>query len=299
MEDSTQGRRWILTINNPNQTDEEFEKYIKSLEHFKYAMFQREKGHETGTEHFQVFIIFKIGKRFKTIKNYFPTAHIEKANGSSVQCREYCSKIDTRVSGPYSIGEFAEERSRTDLKTLIELISTGVDNHTIKELFPNLYFKNIDKIERMRMEELAYKYQDVLRDVEVTYIYGDSGIGKTYSILKKHGLRNVYRITDYFRDPWFFYKGQDVVVFEEFRGQFKIYDMLNYLDIYPLLLPARYTNKVACFTKIYITTNIPLEKQYKQVQDDEPDTWQALMRRIHKVYKLDKNGMHEINKTKQ
>ncbi len=75
--------------------------------------------------------------------------------------------------------------------------------------------------------------------------------------------------------------------------------MLNYLDICPLFLPSRYTNKVACFTKIYITTNIPLEKQYKQVQDDEPDTWQALMRRIHKVYKLDKNGMHEINKTKQ
>ena len=76
MEDNTQARRWILTINNPKETDEEMEKYVKELEHFKYVIFQREKGHEKETEHFQMFIVFSISKRFNTIKGYFPTAHI-------------------------------------------------------------------------------------------------------------------------------------------------------------------------------------------------------------------------------
>ncbi len=32
-------------------------------------------------------------------------------------------------------------------------------------------------------------------------------------------------------------KGQDVIVFEEFRSSLKIQDMLNYLDGYPCELP--------------------------------------------------------------
>ncbi len=118
---NAQGRRWLLTINNPQQTDEEIEKYISDLEHFKYAMFQREKGRETGTEHIQLFVIFTIGKRFSTIKNYFPTAHIEQAKGTNVQCRDYCSKKDTRISGPYEIGQFTEERARTDKQGFLQV----------------------------------------------------------------------------------------------------------------------------------------------------------------------------------
>ena len=34
--------------------------------------------------------------------------------------------------------------------------------------------------------------------------------------------------------------------------------MLNYLDIYPLYLPARYTDRVACYHHVYITSNAPL-----------------------------------------
>ena len=42
--------------------------------------------------------------------------------------------------------------------------------------------------------------------------------------------------------------------------------MLNLLDVYPPILPARYSDKVACFTKVYITSNLPLNRQYETVQ---------------------------------
>lgn len=37
----------------------------------------------------------------------------------------------------------------------------------------------------------------------------------------------------------------NTLVFEEFHSQIPIGDMHNYLDIYPLMLPARYNDKVA------------------------------------------------------
>ena len=135
-------KRWFMTYNNPTETDEEFENYLKNLEHFKYATFQREKGANKETEHFQVFLIFTVGKRFQTMKNLFPKCHIEEAKGSNVQCRDYCSKSETRVSGPYEIGEFAEMRGRTDIKNIIELLKNGVDDYTLMELYPSQYFRH-------------------------------------------------------------------------------------------------------------------------------------------------------------
>ena len=66
--------------------------------------------------------------------------------------------------------------------------------------------------------------------------------------------------------------------------------MLNYLDIYPLSLPARYNDRTACYTKVYITSNIPLEKQFMDVQRRRPETWKAFLRRIHRVYEYTADG---------
>ena len=79
------------------------------------------------------------------------------------------------------------------------------------------------------------------------------------------------------------YKGQDVIIFEEFRSSLKIQDMLIYLDGYPIELPCRYANKIACFTKVYIITNIPLSNQYEGTQREYKETWDAFLRRINRV----------------
>ena len=38
----------------------------------------------------------------------------------------------------------------------------------------------------------------------------------------------------------------------------KIDNMLKYLDGHPIELPSRYFNKTACYTRVYIITNIEL-----------------------------------------
>lgn len=66
--------------------------------------------------------------------------------------------------------------------------------------------------------------------------------------------------------------------------------MLNYLDIYPLTLPARYSDRVACYTTVYITSNIPLEEQYQEIQRCKLETWRAFLRRIHVVREYRRDG---------
>ena len=81
-----------------------------------------------------------------------------------------------------------------------------------------------------------------------------------------------------------------MIVFDEYRIQFSITDLLNYTDIYPLHLPARYSNKYACYETVYIISNESLEDLHKSVQKDKPESWKAFLRRISeiRVYNADK-----------
>ena len=141
-----------------------------------------------------------------------------------------------------------------------------------------------------------HKYADIFRKLEVTYIYGTTDKGKTRYVMEKYGYTNVYRITKHDHTAFDGYKGQDVIIFEEFRSSFKIEDMLNYLDGYPLMLPSRYNDKEAAYTKVFITTNWALSEQYKNIQTSHPSTWQAFLRRIQKVYNFDLSKDKPVNK---
>lgn len=52
--------------------------------------------------------------------------------------------------------------------------------------------------------------------------------------------------------------------------------MLQYCDIYPIQLPARYANKFACYETVYIISNWSLEDQYKEVQKDNPGIMESI-----------------------
>ena len=164
------------------------------------------------------------------------------------------------------------------------MIVGGATNAEIMREVPSAMMK-IQHMDAARQTLLAEEYCTKWRDLHVAYIWGKTGVGKTRSIMEKYGYDQVYRINSY-AHPFDNYKGEPVILFDEFRSSLPISDMLKYLEGYPVWLPCRYNDKVACFTSVYIVSNIPLTSQYPNVQIDEPETWSAFCRRFHENYEL-------------
>ena len=230
-------------------------------------------------------------------------AHIEQAYGSVLQNRAYIEKsgvwVDSEkasTSVENSFFEYGVPDEKADsipkMSRLIENIRAGKKTSEIIDDTPNYAFR-IRDIDILRQTLMSEKYTTENRDLNVTYLYGKTGAGKTRSIYQAHDPRGICRITNYRTGRGISfdgYHGQDVLVFEEFNSQIPIEDMLNYLDVYPIFLPARYNDKTACFTQAYITSNLTLFSQYKDVQIYRPETWQAFLRRIHTVVEYHHDG---------
>lgn len=295
MSDPKGCRKWNITINNPLDygfTHQKIKDCIESLKSIKYWAMCDEMG---STLHTHI-IIYRNGQiLFQTLKKLFPPAHIEKMMGTVVENREYLmkdgkwkgtDKEETKLVNTFEeFGTVPEERQgqRNDLTALYDMIKEGKSNYEILEDNPN-YMMQLEKVERCR-EILRYEqFKNIVREMHVEYWFGDPGSGKTSGVYKLYGgYDKVYRVTDN-RNPWDGYKGQDVILFDDFRAcDFDINILLKWLDIYPLELPCRYNNKQACFTHIYFTSNISFDQLYRTVQSEDVSTWNAFCRRFNLI----------------
>lgn len=305
MTKNEQSRKYLLTINNPSDcglTHDKIKALAQSLSPAYFCM--ADEIASTGTHHTHVFLYRPSPIRWYTVKNLFPTAHIDKAYGSAQENRDYIQKggkwSDTdkaETAVPGSFEEFGhmplpQNEKSPEMTALIEDIAAGKTTSQVIRENPKLAFR-VREIDVLRQTLLSEKYAEQNRTVETQYLYGATGTGKTSGIYRQHDPRDIYRVTNYrggrgvsFDD----YHGQDVLVFEEFASQIPIEEMLNFLDIYPLMLPARYSDKVACYTKVYITSNLPLSRQYQTVQQYRPETWKAFLRRIRTFTEYRENG---------
>lgn len=292
---SKSSRKYQLTINNPETHGYTHSHIWEILEQFPslvYCCMCDEIG-ENKTPHTHVYTVFRNGVMFDTLHKRFYGAHIEPAHGTHQENRDYIrkegkwsddQKHETNLPETFEErGEMPPDRvaGKTDSEIIYEMVKDGASNFDILESFPSA-MNRLDKIERARQTLLQEKQKNLFRQLEVSYIYGDTGVGKTRSVMEQYGYQNVYRVTNY-QHPFDGYKGQDVIVFEEFRNSLPAKEMLNYLDGYPLELPCRYSDRQACYTKVFLITNIPIDKQYPNVQVEEPETYQAFLRRIHHV----------------
>lgn len=303
----TQSRKWLITMNLPLEKGYTHERIKYELSTLKSVIYFCISDEIAGKHHTHVYVLASAPIRFSTLKKHFEKAHIEKAYGTSSQNRDYVfkegkwlddKKKETNLQETHEEwGEIPQERqgARNDLTELYELISDGLSNYEILEHKPE-FIAQIERMDKVRQIIQEEQYKEVFRNLEVTYVYGDTGAGKTRSVMA-HGYANVFRITNY-KNPFDQYRAQDVICFEEFDSSLPINQMLLYLDGYPVMLPCRYSDKVACFTKVYILSNIDLRMQYAEVQSTNRETWKAFLRRIHNV-EVYRDGKHETYTTKE
>lgn len=306
MEDRTRSRKWLLTINNPAEHGYSHD-YIKSalasFKAVKYWCMCDEVGGKNNVYHTHLFIMGNNGILFSTVKKKFPKAHIDYCRGLAQENRDYVckegkykgtSKEETNIKDTFEeMGDCPVEKpgQRSDLVDLYDMIKSGMDNYDILENDPT-YMMQLDKIDRCRQIVKEKEFRSRFRELQVEYWSGKTGTGKTKTIMERYGYDEVFRVTSY-RYPFDNYRGQDVIVFEEFFDSLSIQEMLTLLDGYPLDLPCRYNNKTACYTKVYILSNVDLTDQYRDVQIRSAETWNAFLRRIHAVKIFDDHGIKD------
>ena len=162
----------------------------------------------TGTYHTHIILLAPSPIRFSTIKNRFPTAHIEKAYGSAKTNRAYIlkegrwadtDKAETSVSGTFEEwGDLPAEKEEEapEMFKLIQDLRAGKTVMEIIEDNPKLAFR-IREIETLRQAILEEKYSAENRALEVTYLYGASGsmTGKAFAVSPTTVARTAFAST--------------------------------------------------------------------------------------------------------
>ena len=291
---NTQARDWCFTVNNPVQDEQQFMEYLQTVKDLRYVVFQRERAPETGTEHYQGYFEFTQPKWFGGIKRCLSKetigvdAHIEARKGKRSQAREYCMDEETRISPQYyEYGEFIEDGERTDLTDIMHDIENGMSFYDLSKKHGNRFIRVMKWAKEYRQSHLENIYKRTFRKMQVYYIYGSAGCGKTSYVFNKHGYDDVYRTTNYEFGWVDDYNGEKILFLDEFRSSFKISEILDYLDGQPIRIRGRHYNRVACYDTVYIVSNLSLKEQYTNIQQSEPKTWAAFLRRITAVYNFD------------
>lgn len=261
-----------LTINAPLEKGYSHEHIIEIIRrNFKTVIYFCMADEQGTMFHTHIFIVFSSRVRFSMVKRYFSEAHIERCKGSVSDNVNYIKK-----SGKWELDETKQEKKiegtfveygtqppdskgkRHDMSELYQMVLDNMTNAEILAVNQD-YILQIDKLDKVRTTILTERFKETVRlDLEVTYISGATGTGKTRGVLESNGYSNVYRVTDYLH-PFDGYACQSVICFDEFRASLKLKDMLMYCDIYPIELPSRYANKFACYNKVYIVSNWALE----------------------------------------
>ena len=280
-------RNCCFTINNPRKDGNGvFLPLMAKLDDkLAYIVWSLEKG-ENGTPHYQGYLELKKQVESKDagpIKKIlgYPGAHIEKRRGSARQAADYCKKLDeTHVDGPWEFGEISHQGiSETDRLEKEELNAHLAD---IKEGYKNLKDVPIDLIRSCpNAIKLALTLAPLVRreNVDVYYIEGPTGIGKTWNIFEK--FPDAYRPIVSGDKVWFDgYDGQETLLLDELRGNIKMSFLLQLLDPYPLKVEIKGGMVPAKWKRVFITTNTPPEKWYPHLSSEDPRTFSALLRRI-------------------
>lgn len=265
-------RNWCFTLNNP---DGQINVDLELHPQMRYAVYQLEQG-EHGTTHYQGYVEFAKPQRLSAMKNLLPTAHFENRRGTRDQARAYCMKEDTRIEGPFEIGNFEAggQGSRIDIKKLKEDIDKG---DTDKQLWDNhaaAYLRYYKAIDRIRLFMCAPRNTKT----KVTFIYGPPATGKSYQAQQ---LPNAYWKQ---RSNWWCgYRSGQSVVLDEFYGWLPWGTMLQIMDEYPLIVETKGGQVVFTAPELIITSNKLPTQWY-----NESYPLQALIRRIDRyVYKFE------------
>lgn len=246
-----QSKRWMVTVFDDTWEPE----WIPA--HCDYMVWQRETT-KTGRIHVHVYLRFKSRKRYSTVKTFLGRndAHCEPARGTEQQCKDYCTKDESRVQAGEEHGTFVptegKQGARSDLDDIAEECKKGTPLAEIAASHPGDFIRYHSGISALHLQ--IAPPPPAVREVSLTVFWGDTGLGKTHRVLTMYP--EIYLVKPG-RDPWGMYRGQSSIFFDEFDPDlWKIQDMNRFLDKWRCMLDSRYQDRYAAWTKVFIASNL-------------------------------------------
>lgn len=265
------------------------QEYFKAIGFIDYFCFQYERG-KSGNLHLQGFMHFSRPTDFEVVRAIFPTMHLDKCDGKNSECRTYCIKEAAKIEGYdfYEHGVLVEERQRTDIEAIKEGILNKRPTLEMFKEYPGTILNSINRIKILQQEVNKAEFRNKVRDMRVTYIYGadDADMSMFPDSVLGCAPIEIYTIEEdnYGRGRFDEYEDQDVIIFNSFYGQIPVTLMNGLLDGRPRYLPARYSNKVACYTKAFIISAYPPERQYERERKYGYErSVQSFLSKIHEI----------------
>lgn len=276
----TEAKHWVFTWNDKNDelTHEDIIKHLSPA--CEYMVFQQEEGAEK-TKHYQGYCEFRKPVRLTAIAKLTAPfkPHWEKRKGTREQARDYASKDETRIAGPWEAGSAPwrvdTRKDRNEMAEMVEMIKTGKSDADLLEAFPATTFKYVNNLQKVRH---ILKPQRTT-ELEVVLLVGPPGVGKT-----RHFWDNFPNgwAVPVGKDLWFTgYQGEKEVLIDDFAGNIGLTQLLQILDRYPVSLPSKGSHVWWCPDMIVITSNVHPCNWYDYTT--RTSSYEALERRIKHV----------------
>lgn len=246
----------------------------------RYVVWSIEHCPSTDKMHIQGYCELYSPRRVAGFKKLFGdnSMHVEKRLGTRDEARDYCMKEDTRIEGPFELGEWKTggQGKRTDLMTVADSIDEKGLYKTIDE-HPDMYIKfhnGMEKLALFKSEKRNWK-------MEVIYICGEPGIGKTRWVYDNYEFDDIYEKP--YGKWWDGYQGEPVTLLDDFDGSWFCWsELMKLLDRYPHKVEVKGGYREFISKTIIITSNRPYKEWYTSKRQDIF----ALERRFTKSIKI-------------
>lgn len=272
---NTKARAFQLTLNEVEKYPVLY-KYLSGLKTISYLIACKENAPTTGHEHIHVYCQFKNAIKLSIKKCC--GAHIEKCRGTPQQNVDYIRKNGDIINedGKLSIWGGCTVKDLKDID----------DSDDV----PDWHMYNTWK--KIKSEtEFDIKIDDYHKDVEVHFIFGPSGIGKTElakQLMKNAGFTTMNRVK-YQNGFWEGVGKAECCVYDDFRdSHMPASEFINFIDYNRQLLNIKGGVRSNNYKFIVITSIQNPEYIYSRMGDEPRQQWLRRIK-IHDLTSADDN----------
>lgn len=267
--------------NNPMEHYEEIKDYLLNEKKANYLLSCIEEN-ESNKLHIHIYVQFKNRTRLSPSKLH--GAHFDKCNGSSSDNQNYLLKIKNLFGINNTLDEIGEVRFIANKKE-------GVKYEMLVKDLENIDYEKVTTKQFKIWKEIkfnnSYKKEDIYKpNVEVNYIWGESGSGKSKRVFNSLGSDELFDRVKYSNGFWLGVNTIHPVTtcwYDDFRpSDMKPSEFINFIDYYKNQMNIKFVgNWTNQYTKIFITSIFDPHEMYANVPEETREQWIRRMKIIH------------------